>query len=265
MRYSAVQRARGSYLLFTDADVFMHPTALKRAVAYATRQEVDHLTASPDCNMPSILLQSFVVLFVNLFAVYTRPWKVSDPNSKAFIGIGAFNLVRRKVYEAVGTHRTIAMRPDDDIKLGKIIKAAGYRQHIVAGADMIRVPWYGSIGELVRGMEKNAFSGVDYRISLVVLVTAALLVFDVWPFIAIWILPGVTRYLYLATILVLLGHSLRTAIQMKQSIWSAMLFPLAVVLMIFIQWRAMILTFWNRGIRWRDTYYSLAQLKSNKV
>ena len=82
------------------------------------------------------------VLFVNLFAVFTRPWKVADPKSSAFIGIGAFNMVRTEVYQAVGTHQTIAMRPDDDLKLGKIIKVQGFRQRILLGANMIRVPIY---------------------------------------------------------------------------------------------------------------------------
>ncbi len=259
------QHAQGAYLLFTDADVFMQQSTLKRSIAYMRRYGVDHLTASPDCEMPSLILQAFVVLFVNLFALYTRPWKVSDPKSAAFIGIGAFNLVGREVYDAVGTHQTIAMRPDDDIKLGKIIKQHGYRQQILAGAGMIRVPWYASVRELVSGMEKNAFSGVDYRITMVVLATAALLVLDVWPFLAIWILGGAARYLYLATVLVLLGHALQTARQMRQSLWSAVLFPVAVLLMIYIQWRAMLLTFYSGGIRWRDTHYSLAELKANKI
>ncbi len=259
------QQARGTYLLFTDADVFMEPTTLKRSISYLRRGGVDHLTLSPDCEMPSLMLQAFVLLFFNLFALYTRPWKVSDPKSSAFIGIGAFNLVRREVYEAVGTHWTIAMRPDDDVKLGKIIKHGGYCQRILSGAGMIRVPWYSSVGELVSGMEKNAFSGVDYRITMVVLATAALLVVDVWPFFAIWILAGPARYLYLATVLTLLGHALQTAVQLRQSRWSSLLFPVAVMLMIYIQWRAMLLTFWNGGIRWRDTHYALADLKANKI
>ncbi len=263
--FCGAQRTQSDYLLFTDADVFLERTILRRAMGYVRRFQVDHLTISPDCEMPSILLQAFVVLFVNMFFSYTRPWKVSDPKSSAFVGIGAFNLVRREVYEAVGTHRTIAMRPDDDLKLGKIIKGSGFRQHILGGYGMLRVPWYGSLRELVHGLEKNAFSGVDYRVWLVVLATAALLTLDVWPFLAVWLLEGLPRYLYLGTIAVIWLHALQTARQMRQSLWSAFLFPVAVLLMIFIQWRAMILTYWNNGIRWRDTHYPLSELKANKV
>ncbi len=263
--WCAAQQARGVYLLFTDADVVMEPTSLRCAIAYARQREVDHLAVSPDAVMPSLMLQAFVVLFVNLFAIYVRPWKVADPKSSAFIGIGAFNLVRQDVYRAVGTHQVIAMRPDDDVKLGKIIKAQGFRQHVLFGTDMVRVPWYTSVRELVLGLEKNAFSGVDYRISLVVAATVVLLLCDIWPFIAVWILSGPAQYFYAATIVVLLGHALITATDMRQSRWSALLFPVAVTMWIFIQWRAMLLTFIHGGIRWRDTHYSLAELKANKV
>ena len=38
------------------------------------------------------------------------------------MGIGAFNAVRAALYHEIGGHTRIAMRPDDDMKLGKLIK-----------------------------------------------------------------------------------------------------------------------------------------------
>ena len=264
-QWFGAQRAHGEYLLFTDADVVMDTQTLRHGMAYVLREQADHLTASPDPLMPSLMLQAFVILFVNMFGVFTRPWKVADPSSSAFVGIGAFNLVRADVYQAVGTHRTIAMRPDDDVKLGKIIKAQGYRQRVLFGTDMIRVPWYGSLRELLIGMEKNAFAGIDYRVSVLVCATVTLVLLAIWPFVAIWVLSGAAQYMYAGTVLLLLGRSLMTAVEMRQSCWGAMLLPIAVLLLIVIMWRAMLLTYVNDGIRSRDTHYSLAELKANKV
>jgi hypothetical protein len=83
-----------------------------------------------------------------------RPWKAKDPASSNFIGIGAFNLVTAEAYRASGTHRVIAMRPDDDIKLGKILKKAGYRQEMVLGTGLVNVEWYSSLRELIDGLIK---------------------------------------------------------------------------------------------------------------
>jgi hypothetical protein len=46
---------------------------------------------------------------------------------------------------------------------------------------------------------------------------------------------------------------------------TALGFPLAVLLLVYIQWRTMLLNYAQGGIRWRDTHYFLAELKANKV
>jgi cellulose synthase/poly-beta-1,6-N-acetylglucosamine synthase-like glycosyltransferase len=261
----AARQADGEWLLLTDADVVMDPTTLRRAVSYVRARELDHLTMAPEAEMPTGLLQAFVVTFIILFSAYFKPWKVKNPRSKAHVGIGAFNLVRAEVYRAVGTHETIRMRPDDDVKLGKIIKLGGFKQDVVYGAGLIRVRWYSSLRELIDGLMKNAFSGVDYRLEIVVFATLAMLAFFVWPFVGIFISAGAARWFYAGAVMLLLLLFVVTAVAARMRWWLCVLFPLCILLMIYIQWRATLLTYFNNGIRWRDTHYSLAELKANKV
>ena len=140
--YCGAQRASSDLLLFTDADVIMHPSTLRQAVGYMEDHKVDHLAVAPDVRMPGMLLKMFVVAFCIFFSLYARPWKAKDAKSRRFVGIGAFNLVRKDVYRAVGAHEAIAMRPDDDMKLGKLIKRGGYRQEFLFGTGMMHVEWY---------------------------------------------------------------------------------------------------------------------------
>ncbi len=156
-------KATGELLLFTDADVVMTPDTLTRAVSYFQAEQLDHLAATPEARMPSLFLNMFGVTFGFFFGIFTRPWKVSDPKSHCHIGIGAFNLVKAESYLQAGGHKTIALRPDDDLKLGKILKQQGSRQQLIYGAGLISVEWYASIRELVLGLEKNVFAGTDYR------------------------------------------------------------------------------------------------------
>jgi len=121
------EQASGDLLLFTDADVVMQPSTVSRAVGYSLEHQIDHLAIAPDIKMPGVLLKLFAGAFAIFFSLYARPWKASDPRSKRYVGIGAFNLVRKDVYRAVGGHQAIAMRPDDDLKLGKLVKRNGYR------------------------------------------------------------------------------------------------------------------------------------------
>jgi hypothetical protein len=90
-------------------------------------------------------------------------------------------------------------------------------------------------------------------------------VFDVWPFAAVWITRGVTQALYAATVALLLAVCWTTAAWIRLPRRAAFGFPIAVLLFVYIQWRAMYLTLRYRGIHWRDTHYPLDELKANKV
>ena len=260
-----VQEASGDLLLFTDADVVMRPSALSRAVGYMFEHQLDHLAIAPDVRVPGLLLQVCVGAFGILFSLYARPWKAKDPKSKWCIGIGAFNLVRTDVYRAVGTHQRIAMRPDDDIKLGKLIKKHGYRQEFLFGTQMLRVEWYASVGELVDGLTKNAFAGVDYRVSAIVGASIAQLLLNVWPFLGVFLTHGATWVINVVVVLVILALCRDTARFLTVVPWHGIGFPIATLLFIHIMWRSMLTALLRGGIEWRGTCYPLAELKANKV
>ncbi len=207
----------------------------------------------------------FVGAFGIFFSLYARPWKAKNPKSKWCIGIGAFNLVRADVYRAVGTHQAIAMRPDDDIKLGKLVKKHGYQQEFLFGIQMMQVEWYASVGELVDGMMKNAFAGVDYRVSAIVVASIAQFLLNVWPFLGIFLTHGPARIINAVVVLGILAICSDTARFISVCPWHGIGFPIATLLFIYIMWRSMLTTLLRGGIHWRGTYYPLADLKANRV
>ena len=257
--------AAGSILIFADADVVMEPTAVSRAVSHAAALRRDHLAITPDVIAPGILLGMFMGVFTLFFTLYARPWKVSDAKSRCFIGIGAFNLVRAQVYRAVGGHSRIALRPDDDIKLGKIIKAAGYSQEMLFGRGLVSVEWYPSLGALARGLEKNSLAGVDYRVVVMIAGTVAQLLLFVWPFAALALTHGKALALNAGACTVMLGAYVMLARIVGAPRWYAIGFPGMAVLFVGILWRATFITLRDGGINWRGTRYTLAALKSNPV
>jgi cellulose synthase/poly-beta-1,6-N-acetylglucosamine synthase-like glycosyltransferase len=263
--HEAARTAGGELLLFTDADVVMEPDSLRRAVAYLQREELDHLAMAPRVVMPGLLLQSFAIAFTVFFSAYFAPWKARNPRSSAYVGIGAFNLLRAGAYRRLGGHASIAMRPDDDMMLGRIVKRHGFRQDFLDATDKMLVPWYGSTREMMIGLEKNLFSGVDYRVWIIVASSAVVLLLNVFPFLMVLVTSGATRLLFGGSVAILLLAALGAAGRLQLPRISVLLFPLAVLLFIYVQWRAMCLTLWRRGIRWRDTFYPLAELKANRV
>ena len=57
------------------------------------------------------------------------------------MGVGAFNLIRRQVYHEVGTYKALRIEVLDDMKLGKVVKDAGFAQRNAFGEDLISIRW----------------------------------------------------------------------------------------------------------------------------
>lgn len=263
--YRGAQDVTGELLLFTDADVVMEPSAISGAVNYLRANNLHHVAAMPTLHMPSLVLRVFCSTFGIFFSSLLQPWKAKDPSSDKFIGIGAFNLVRRDAYEAIGGHRAIAMRPDDDVKLGKLLKKAGYRQEMVAGTGLVAVEWYSSLRELIDGLMKNFFAGLDYNVFLSIVSGLAVLLLNVWPFAAIFFVHGLAWRLY-----ILAGFILVMVIADANHLYGlprryALAHPLSALLFVYILWKSMVLTLWTGGISWRGTHYPLELLKANRV
>jgi glycosyltransferase involved in cell wall biosynthesis len=264
-QHFGAERATGELILFTDADVVMERSVISRAVAWLHREEIDHLAITPQLQMPGLLLGMFGGAFGLFFGLYAKPWKARDPKSPRHIGIGAFNLVRAEAYRAIGGHRAIAMRPDDDMKLGKLLKKCGFHQDLVRSDGLITVEWYSSVGELVRGLEKNVFAGVEYSLTAVVASSIAQLVVFVWPLVALAFTDGVTWWLNLAIVGSLAMLYMDNAHCHGAKRWHCVGFPVTAILFQYIIWRATLKTLVNNGIDWRGTHYSLPELKANKI
>jgi cellulose synthase/poly-beta-1,6-N-acetylglucosamine synthase-like glycosyltransferase len=259
------RRATGEVLLFTDADIVMEPTVVSRAVAYLEKNRLDHLAATPSVHMPTAFLGMFGASFIIYFSLFSRPWKVRDPKNRWHIGIGAFNMVRAAAYRQVGGHDTIRLRPDDDMKLGKIIKKARLRQDVVYAPDFLTVEWYASVGEVIRGLEKNAFSGADYNVMLVLAGIVFHTLCSIWPFIAVFVTRGAVQALYLGTVVVLLLGVADSVRFHRSRRWYALGYPLTSALFVYILLRTMLLNLLQGGIYWRGTFYSLKELKANRI
>lgn len=264
-QHFGAQRSDGKWLLLTDADIVFDPTSLTRAVWWAEDQALDHLAGIPRIKVSGFLLNAVVAAFAVFFKAHFRPWRARNPKSKAFIGIGAFNLVRAEAYHAIGGHEQLKMRPDDDIKLGKVLKQSGFRQDLIVAGSMLSVRWYASITELIRGLEKNAFAAVEYNPLTVVASTLAAFLFFVVPFAGAVVATGLPQALFAMTALLWLVCCWQACRGFQQNPLYCLGFPIATLLLIYIQLRTMLLNYWLGGIRWRDTFYPLDELRSNRV
>jgi len=251
------------WLLFTDADVVFQPGAVRRAVAYAEANAVDMLIVAPEVDTRSVGERVFLTLFGLLFSLYGPIGRLKDRRSRVHIGVGAFNLVRAEVFRAVGGFRHLALSVDDDMRLGQTVKFAGYNLGLVLGRDQVSVRWQVGTWGMVRGVEKNFFAGLKFRLSRVVVVALGVITLGVGPFAGLVVGPTWTRVissLGLGAVTLMLAATWR---QSRIAWFYTWLLPAAAVLVLVALFRSVALTLIRGGVVWRSHLYPLATLKAH--
>ncbi len=252
--------ADGDYVLFTDADVVFDASALARAVAHCERHSLDHLAVIPQVPCRRRLMQMILLEgLVGLIAHY-RPWRALS--GRAFMGVGAFNLVRAASWRSAGGHEAIAMEVLDDILLGERMHRQGFRQDVLLGVDMVSVEIYRTLGEAIRGVEKNTYAFLDYSTTKVLAATVGIFGLWIWPWIALATGAGGARWANAASLAAFfLLHALCAAplgADPRALAW----FPLGGIVPVYVIWRSTVLTWLRGGIVWRGTFYPLSELRS---
>ena len=263
--WTAGQRATGDWLLFTDADVLFKPDSLRRAIAYAEAEQADHLVLFPRMIMKRPGEKMMIAFFQALFVFGHRPWKVADPKARDHMGVGAFNMVRRSVYDAVGTYLALRMEVLDDMKLGKVVKNAGFAQRNVFGEDLISLRWARGAFGIVNNLTKNFFAVLSFQWPRTVASIIGLGFLNLGPFLGIWLAHGWTRIPYAIALLSLFaiyyGMSKRSAVPA----YYFFLHPVSTSLFMYTLLLSMAHTFSNNGIVWRGTTYPLDELRKGMV
>jgi glycosyltransferase involved in cell wall biosynthesis len=267
--HRGVEQASGDWLLFTDADVHFGAAILRRAVALVLHQRVDHLALIPRTIQKSFWLELAVNTFGLLFFITTRAASVNRAGSKAFVGIGAFNLVNTERFHRTVGFEWLRLEPGDDVGLGMMIKQSGGTTRLAFAYEDLSLQWYSSVAAMFKGLEKNLFgSGSHYRWWLMLLQVGM-----IWALVAA---PYFSLALGLAHGLAPLGTAGAVAISMqlifpvcfladrKTKGFILLLFPVGVLLITAMMLRAGYQCLKNGGIDWRGTHYPIDQLRAGQ-
>jgi glycosyltransferase involved in cell wall biosynthesis len=263
--WSAANQARGDWLLFTDADVLFRPDVLSRALAYAEAEAADHLVLFPRMIMKSPGERMMIGFFQTLFVFGHRPWKVADPKTKDHMGVGAFNLIRRRVYDAIGSYQALRFEVLDDMKLGKIVKNAGYAQRNVYGADLISLRWAQGAMGMVNNLTKNFFAIMNFQWWRALLSAFALAFLNLMPFLGIWLAHGWERLPYAVALASIFAIYVGMSWESDIPAYYFVLHPAGAAVFVYIMLRSMALTLVRGGVVWRGTFYPLDELRRGMV
>jgi glycosyltransferase involved in cell wall biosynthesis len=261
----AYEASTGEWILFTDADVRFAPDTLGRALNVAQTRNLDHLTLLGDVDRDGFWETVLLAFFGLAMHLANESHNVSNPNSRAYLGVGAFQLVRRSAYEACGTHKRLAMEVVDDMKLGKIIKLGGYKSCVGVAVGYLAFRWQSGFRNLINGVTKNFFAGVGYSIPFAAVAITLMLLTNFAPFVAVIFGHGWVRILAAISVAVALLFHVFVDVGAKISPLYALTHPIGALIFCWMLLRSVIVTLRNGGVTWRDTFYKLSDLKKGVV
>lgn len=260
-----VEEATGQWLLFMDADVHLSPGTLRRAVAYSLDRGLDHLAVIPDMWSSSFMVDAAVAMFLRTFAVVTRAWAVGRPDSSAYVGVGAFNLVRREAFDRTEGFAWLRLEVVDDMGLALMLKLHGARACLADGTGLAGLYWYRSVREAARGAEKAFASVADARPERIAALSAVIVLLELAPLVAF--LPLGVLGLWPAGVAMLCALLFMVTLGKRRAgrpLLAGLAWPVGLAVSIGLLLRSAWLGWRRGGIDWRGTFYPTPLLREGK-
>ena len=153
--WTAARRARGRWLLFTDADTIHEPGGLRHAMHEAERYKVGVLSYSPRQIVKGFAQRSLMPLVFCELALAYPPAKVSDPSQRIAAANGQFLLVEREAYRKLGGHASVAGEVLEDVALAVLAKRRRVGLRFRYADDIVAARMYRTTAAMVEGWTKN--------------------------------------------------------------------------------------------------------------
>ena len=256
------QEADGEWILYTDADVHFRQGTLRKSIAFALAEQADHVALLPKPLSQSFWMEVCLRTFGNWFLQMMKASRVGKPGSNAFIGVGAFNLVRRSAFDKTDGFPWLRMEVADDVGLGLLLHRSGARARFAMACQHITVTWYPSIRAMFRGSEKG---GALYTLPRVVFMLLFQWALVPSPFVAIVYVR--VPYLWAAGVAVFLFMAANAHVwhaRLGNALLPSLFIPIGQGILSLMMLHSAIMCTIRGGAVWRDTKYSKQDLRASQ-
>lgn len=161
----AARAATGEWILATDADVVFHPEILRLAISLALEKDAQLVSLIPEFELggfwEKVILPAFTLLLSTLYPMRL----VNRPNFPRALAAGAFILMRRDDFEALGGYAPLKDTVVEDLRMAERFKKHGRRIYLAASRGLFYTRIYSGLGELWEGLSRSAFEGAGFSVA----------------------------------------------------------------------------------------------------
>ncbi|HEU5039518.1 MAG TPA: glycosyltransferase family 2 protein [Gemmatimonadales bacterium] len=256
--------ARGSILLFTDADTRHEPELLGRAVGALQRERADLLTVAPFQRCVTFWERVVMPQIWLLLGLRFHPARVNQARAERdVIANGQFILMPRESYEALGTHAAVRHEVAEDLALAQLCFRAGRKLHFAFAERLMETRMYHGLRPLVEGWSKNVYLGGRRSFpnepvlqALVPVMLGLAMLFWLLPPMALLVTGGSGAWGTAAVVATIASAAFWTLVSYGMRIppWYGLLYPAGAAMVLFIvgrsTWRG------SRRVEWRGRVYA---------
>ncbi len=257
------RRARGEWLLFTDADTRHAPAACASALAYVRARGADALTLATHQELGSLGERAVLPTILGLVLVASgSAAQLNDPaDTEHALANGQYILVARRAYDALGGHEALRGEIVEDVAFARRLKRDGRFRLLLAGGEaIVSVRMYRSLRDLWNGFSKNVYLGAggDLRMLLGgIAFVAALSVVPAGLALDALVrrrpLRGLEALLCLAAGMAVQAYGLRaTRLPRRLALWAPVGYAVLGAIIANSTWRVVS----GRGVEWRGRRYT---------
>ena len=261
--YQLARQARGSWLLFVDADTTHAPHMLRAALGQALRLNSSLLSGFPR-QLASSLPQKIAipVLYFIILTWFPLWWLQRAKEPKPSLAIGQFLLFPREEYWRIGGHAAVKSRILEDVWLGVEISRRGGRQVAVDLSPAVSCNMYRNVSAMLEGFIKWVYSVASLSPIALMLMISAAYFFYLMPFYSLWrelfvvMSPAGLRAIVISQVGIILFMRWLVDSRFKEPFISVFLHPFGLSFLFLAALCAVFRRAVGAGVRWKERLYS---------
>ena len=267
------KKATGNIMLFTDADTKFEKNVISLAVSHLQSEDLDALTVIPRLRcIDRITKITLPMLSTFLHSRYSA-LNVNNPKKKVGYFFGSFFVIKRKVYEEIGTHEKVKQEIIEDGALGKITKESGYALKMVRGEHLIEALYSRSSKEMWNGLKRlmvplyhqNSASavGVFFAVLFILFMPIPLLAYSVIAFEPSLSFSTLLISAIISTITIFSASIMETKMGLNLSIVNSIFAPIGSIIVVLGFLSGILHANKSTAVSWRGRKYSVKEFSQN--
>ena len=267
------KKATGNIMLFTDADTKFEKNVISLAVSHLQSEDLDALTVIPRLRcIDRITKITLPMLSTFLHSRYSA-LNVNNPKKKVGYFFGSFFVIKRKVYEEIGTHEKVKQEIIEDGALGKITKESGYALKMVRGEHLIEALYSRSSKEMWNGLKRlmvplyhqNSASavGVVFAVLFILFMPIPLLAYSVIAFEPSLSFSTLLISAIISTITIFSASIMETRMGLDLSIMNSVFAPIGSIIVVLGFLSGILHANKSTAVSWRGRKYSVKEFSQN--